>query len=256
MAQRRLRLAIIGLLLVGIFGGIFLSFQRLDYEWNFEGLGSFFWNESGPGIITLGLWGTISISLVSIVFGTLLGIFVGLLLTSSEVVLRGIAFCFVEVFRNTPVLVQLYVIYFIVGTSFDWSAETSAIVCLSLFCSSYIGEILRAAIIQFDKGQLYAATSLGLTPFQRIRFVSGPQILRRVLPSLIGQFVSLVKDSSLVSVISIVELTKSATNVVAATFRSFETWIIIAGIYFVLNFFVSQIGRSVEKKFSKDLPST
>lgn len=251
--MRWLRLSAFTFALGAFFLAIYFSFKSLDYEWDFKGLASFFWDANSPGIILFGLWGTIWISTVSIIIGSCFGMLIGLLLSSSEALFRGVAYAFVELFRNTPVLVQLYILYFVVGTSFNWSAETSAIVCLSLFCSSYVGEILRAAITQFDHGQRDASVSLGMSSSQYARFVAGPQILRRILPSLIGQFVSLVKDSSLVSVISILELTKSATNIVAATFRSFETWIVIAGIYFILNFSVSRLGRVVENKLSKDL---
>jgi polar amino acid transport system permease protein len=229
------------------------SFLRLDYDWDFWGVLGFFWTDGEPGILFQGLWCTIWISLVSIIFGSILGFFMGLALNSRDFVLRKSAVCFVEIFRNTPVLVQLYVLYFVVGTAFSWSPEVSGIVCLSLFCSAYLAEILRSAIIHLEKGQIEASKSLGLSSLMIMRFVAGPQILRRVLPSWIGQYVSLVKDSSLVSVISIMELTKAASSVVAASFRSFETWFVVALVYFILNFCISKLGRLLENYLSRDL---
>lgn len=226
------------------------SVLQLDYEWDFSFLGEYFWvSETGtPGLILKGLWGTIYISVVSIILGTIFGLLVGLALLSKEKILRAVAVVFVDIFRNTPVLVQLYVAYFIVGTALDLSPEAAGIMTLSLFCSSYIAEIFRGTIEEFEKGQIDAAKSMGLTGFQVARYVVAPQAIRRMLPPTIGQFVSLVKDSSLVSVVSVNELTKSAMNVVAVSFRSFETWFVIAIIYFVLNLVLSSLGRYIEKR--------
>lgn len=237
-------------ILVGLVGKSFLG---LDYDWDFVSVLSFVWGDGEPGMLLKGLWCTIWISLFSILCGSLLGLFIGLALNSKDVVLRYSAVCFVEIFRNTPVLVQLYVVYFVVGTAFEWSAHVSGIVCLSLFCSAYFGEILRSAIGHLEKGQWEAARSLGLSSLIVARFVAGPQIMRRILPALIGQYVSLVKDSSLVSVISIMELTKAATSVVAVSFRSFETWFVVAFIYFILNFCISRLGRLLENYLSRDM---
>lgn len=226
------------------------SVLQLDYEWDFSFISEYFWvtETNSPGLILEGLWGTIYISVVSIILGTILGLLVGLALLSKEKILKGLAVVFVDIFRNTPVLVQLYVAYFIVGTALDLTPEAAGILTLSLFCSSYIAEIFRGTIEEFEKGQIDAAKSMGLTGLQVARYVVAPQAIRRMLPPTIGQFVSLVKDSSLVSVVSVNELTKSAMNVVAVSFRSFETWFIIAIIYFVLNLVLSSLGRYIEKR--------
>ncbi len=236
-----------------LLGLVVKAFLGLDYDWDFVSVLSYIWDDGEPGMLLEGLWCTIWISLFSILCGSILGFFIGLALNSKDIILRHSAVCFVEVFRNTPVLVQLYVIYFVVGTAFEWSAQVSGIVCLSLFCSAYFGEILRSAIGHLEKGQWEASRSLGLSSLMIARFVAGPQILRRILPALIGQYVSLVKDSSLVSVISIMELTKAATSVVAVSFRSFETWFVVAIIYFLLNFCISRLGRLLENYLSRDL---
>ncbi|NRA66932.1 MAG: amino acid ABC transporter permease [Pseudobacteriovorax sp.] len=243
--------SIVAILLIGVFGiGLFQAFYGLDYDWDFSFLGDFFWDpkDDKPGLILLGLWGTIYISLISIVIGSGLGLLVGTLLITREPVTRFAAVFYVDVFRNTPVLVQLYVVYFIVGTAIEMSPETAGILTLSLFCSAYVAEIFRGTLQEFEKGQIDAAKALGLTRWQTARHIIAPQALRRMLPPLIGQFVSLVKDSSLVSVISVVDLTKSAMNVVAVSFRSLETWFIIALIYFVLNLVLSTVGRKIEQR--------
>lgn len=226
------------------------SIDQLDYEWDFLFLKEYFWvsETNQPGIILQGLWGTFYISLLSIIFGTIGGVLVGLALLSKEKLLKAIAVVYVDIFRNTPVLVQLYVAYFIVGTALDLSPEAAGIMTLSLFCSSYIAEIFRGTIEEFEKGQLNAAKSIGLTDFQLARYIVAPQAIRRMLPPTVGQFVSLVKDSSLVSVVSVNELTKSAMNVVAVSFKSFETWFVIAAIYFLLNLVLSSFGRYLEAR--------
>ncbi|WP_234996143.1 amino acid ABC transporter permease [Pseudobacteriovorax antillogorgiicola] len=231
-------------------GFLVYSFWNLDYDWEFGFLWDYIWlSESGkPGIILQGLWGTIYISVISIVMGSIMGVLLGLALLSQEPVTRRVAVFYVDVFRNTPVLVQLYVIYFIVGTALELEPETAGVLTLSLFCSAYVGDIFRGTIQEFEKGQVDAAKSMGLTSIQIAGSVIAPQALRRMLPPLVGQFVSLVKDSSLVSVISVADLTKSALNVVSVSFRSFETWFVVAVIYFALNYILSSYGRYLERK--------
>lgn len=237
-------------LLLSMAGLVGLSFANLQYDWDFSFLSRYFWEPetNRPGLILRGLWVTIYISFASIVFGTIGGIVVGLLLLGRERVAACAARFFVDIFRNTPVLVQLYVVYFIVGTALDLRPETAGIATLSLFCSAYVAEIFRGTIAEFEKGQIDAAKSMGLRPREIAFHVIAPQALRRMLPPLVGQFVSLVKDSSLVSVIAVTELTKSALNVVAVSFRSFETWFIIALMYFALNYLLSSYGRYLERR--------
>jgi polar amino acid transport system permease protein len=120
---------------------------------------------------------------------------------------------------------------------------------LAVFCGAYVADIVRGSVRQFlknDNGQLDAARMLGFTNFQLLWHIAGPQVLRRLLPALLAQSISLVKDSSLVSVISLVELTKAATNVVSTSFRSFETWIVVALAYFILNFVLSLFCKWLE----------
>ena len=226
------------------------SFLDLDYDWEFSFLLPYLYDaDTGePGMILTGLWLTIWMSFLSILFGSILGIGCGLCLLGEEPLLKASGRVFVDIFRNTPVLVQLYVIYFIVGTAIDLNPETAGVFCLSLFCAAYVAEIFRGTILEFEQGQIDAGLSLGLNRWQVARFIIAPQALRRMLPPLVGQFVTLVKDSSLVSVIAVNDLTKSALNIVAVSFRSFETWFVIALIYFALNSSLSSLGRTLEVK--------
>jgi polar amino acid transport system permease protein len=233
------------------------SFYQLDYSWDFSVLGPYIWLPSaeggGPGLFLKGLWITIKMSFEGIIFGTILGVIFGMLLSTQEKIAKFAALFYVDIFRNTPVLVQLYVAYFIVGTAFNLSGAVAGVLTMSLFCSAYVAEIFRGTIANFEKGQIDAAKALGLSPFQVARKVIAPQALRNMLPPLIGQFVSLIKDSSLLSVVAIPELTKEAQNAVTVTFRSFETWFFIAMLYFVVNTLVSSLGRYLEKRLSVSL---
>ncbi len=226
------------------------SFQNLDYEWDFAILKDYFWDPIGqkPGLILQGLWITLKVSAISIVLGSLIGALIGALMMGREPISKWFSVLFVDVFRNTPVLVQLYVMYYIVGAAVEMEPETAGIVTLSLFCAAYVAEIFRGAVLEFEKGQIDAAKAIGLSPVQIALHVGAPQVLRRMLPPLVGQFVSLVKDSSLVSVISVADLTKSALNIVSVTFKSFETWFVIAILYFALNTILSTYGRYLERR--------
>jgi len=236
---------------------LYRGFDSLDYDWDFFSLKDYLWvsETNSPGLLLHGLWGTLWVSAISIVLGTISGILIGIILHAGTPFAQNTARIFVEIFRNTPVLVQLYVMYFVVASAFHMSAEQAGVATLSLFCGAYVGELVRGTLINLDRGPRDAALSLGLTRFQTAWHITTPLATRRILPSLIGQYVSLVKDSSLVSVISIVELTKSASNMVAISFKSFEVWFLVAVVYFVLNALLSQLGRTVERRLSADLKS-
>lgn len=242
-----------------IIGTLVGSFSSLDYQWDFSVLQPYIWRTeandgtSGPGLFLLGLWVTIKMSFQAIIFGTILGVFIGYILTKKERVSNIAAIFYVDIFRNTPVLVQLYVAYFIVGTAFNLSGPVAGVMTMSLFCAAYVAEIFRGTLVNFDKGQVDAAKALGLSSFQITRRIIAPQALRLMLPPLVGQFVSLIKDSSLLSVVAIPELTKEAQNAVTITFRSFETWFFIALLYFVVNTVVSSFGRYLERRLSANL---
>jgi polar amino acid transport system permease protein len=243
--------------LFGIFAILIRSFYTLDYEWDFSVLAPYIWlpasEGGGPGLFLQGLWITIKLSFLAIIFGSILGVLLGMLLVANEKVSKAAAIVYVDIFRNTPVLVQLYVAYFIVGTAFNLSGIIAGVLTMSLFCAAYVSEIFRGTIVNFERGQIDAARALGLSPFQIARKVIAPQALRSMLPPLVGQFVSLIKDSSLLSVVAIPELTKEAQNAVTVTFRSFETWFFIAFLYLFVNTVVSSFGRFLEKKLSVSL---
>ncbi len=229
---------------------VYSSFKSLDYDWDFGFLKDYIWDplNNAPGLLLQGLWITLKVSFLSIIWGGFLGLLLGACMMGREPIARWVAVIFVDVFRNTPVLVQLYVMYFIVGTAIEMQPEMAGIVTLSLFCASYVAEIFRGAVLEFEKGQIDAAKAMGLASWQIAYRIAAPQVLRRMLPALVGQFVSLVKDSSLVSVISVGDITKSALNIVAVSFKSFETWFVVAILYCLVNTVLSSYGRYLERR--------
>jgi polar amino acid transport system permease protein len=198
-----------------------------------------------------GLQMTIKISALSIFFGTLMGLAGALAKVSRLRILRALAAVYVEWIRNTPLLIQIMFIYFGLGVFISFTPLTASVFALSFFSGAYITEIIRAGIQSIHKGQREASVSLGMTERQAMFLVILPQAIRRILPPLVGQFISLVKDSSLVSVIAVTELTYVAKNIVSVTFRAFEVWLAIAGFYFVLSYVLSLSVRRLEYRLAK-----
>ena len=249
-----LSLCILALLLAGVVH----SFYTFDHEWDFNVILPYIWmtgddGTSSPGLFLQGLWMTVRMSFQSIILGTIIGFLIGALLLSKERISRAAAIIYVDIFRNTPLLVQLYIAYFIIGTAFNWTELTTALMGLSLFCAAYVAEIFRSTIANFDKGQVDAAKSIGLNPIQVWCLVIAPQALRRMLPPLVNQFVSLIKDSSLLSVIAIPELTKEAQNAITVTLSSYEIYFFVALMYLIVNTCISSLGRYLENRLSKSL---
>ncbi|MCX5735947.1 MAG: amino acid ABC transporter permease [candidate division NC10 bacterium] len=206
--------------------------------------------EYWPALLA-GLQMTIKVSVLSIFFGTLMGVAGALAKTSRFRMLRALAFTYVEWIRNTPLLIQILFIYFGLGVFFSLSPMVASVFALSFFSGAYITEIIRAGIQSIHKGQREAAFSLGMTEGQSMFLVVLPQAVRRILPPLAGQFITLIKDSSLISVIAVSDLTYVAKNIVTNTFRAFEVWLAIAVFYFVLSFALSWSVRNLEYRLAK-----
>ena len=203
------------------------------------------------GPIAWGLWTTLWLSLVSGVVGLLLGLVTGLCRLSSNPTLRHLSTVYVELVRGTPLLVQIFIFYFFIGTVLDLSREFAGVATLALFTGAYVAEIVRAGVQSVAKGQSEAARSLGLNAGQSMRHVILPQAFKRVLPPLAGQFISLVKDSSLVSVIAITELTKSGREVITTSFSTFEIWFCVAGLYLLINLPLSRLASWLERRLAQ-----
>lgn len=201
---------------------------------------------AGPLMVGLGV--TLKISVVAAVLAFLIGIIVAFMRMSSYQFLNDIGMVYVALIRGTPLLVQIFIFYFIIATIFELDRFVAGALSLGIFFGGYIAEVLRGAIQSIDVGQSEAAKSLGMNYFQTMKIIVLPQALKRALPTLVGEMIALVKDSSLVSVISITDLTKVGREIVANTFSPFETWLIVAAMYFSITFLLSLLGHYIEKR--------
>lgn len=221
--------------------------------------------------VVKGLGITILVTLIAFSLATALGLGIALLGFSSSRILRQMARFYVELIRGIPILVLLFYIAFVGAPGFvhawnwvtaplaeaglvepllvrDLSLMWRAIIALMIGYSSFIAEIFRAGIQSVDVGQIEASKVLGLTRFQRFRFIIFPQALKVIFPPLSNDFISMVKDSSLVSVLGVADITQMAKVYAAGSFRFFETYSIVAYIYLVLTIGLSLVLRQVERR--------
>jgi polar amino acid transport system permease protein len=202
------------------------------------------------GILMIGFVLTLKISIASIIFGIIIGTIVGISRLSNEPVTRGLSLAYVELIRNTPLLVQIYIIYFFVGAILRLSAFTAGTAALSIFAGAYVGEIVRAGIQSIHKGQMEASRSLGMSYAQAMRYIILPQAFKRIIPPLAGQFISLIKDSSLVSVIALTDLMFQGQQAVARTYHAFEIYFTVAALYLVMTFALSMATQYIERRLA------
>ena len=203
------------------------------------------------GPLTLGLWVTIWISFVSGFFGLIIGLVTGLCRIAKNPTLRGLAVLYIELIRGTPLLVQIFIFYFFIGTVLHLDRIVAGVGALSLFVGAYTAEIIRAGIQSIPKGQTEAARSLGMSAAETMIHIVLPQAFKRVLPPLAGQFISLIKDSSLVSVIAITDLTKSGREIITSSFATFEIWFTVALLYLAVTSVLSQLLFWLERRFAR-----
>jgi polar amino acid transport system permease protein len=203
------------------------------------------------GPLTQGLWVTIWISFISGFIGLIVGLITGLCRLSPNPTLRGLAVFYIELIRGTPLLVQIFIFYFFIGTVLNLDRIVAGVGALALFVGAYTAEIIRAGIQSIARGQTEAARSLGMTATQTMTHIVLPQALKRVLPPLAGQFISLIKDSSLVSVIAITDLTKSGREIITSSFATFEIWFTVALLYLVVTSLLSQLLFWLERRFAR-----
>jgi len=218
-----------------------------------------------------GLRVTISITVVSFLFIMLVGLLGGLGRISKNPLLKGIASIYVELIRGIPMLVQLMFIYYAspvvirdigVRLAGVWPALSTrlmtikinpfgaAVLGLTVCYGAYMSEIFRAGIESIAKGQMEAARSLGMSYFQAMRYVILPQAVRVILPPVGNEFVALLKDSSLVSVVAVADMTRRGREFMASTFMALETWLMVALLYLVMTLFLSRIVAHIEERTS------
>jgi polar amino acid transport system permease protein len=195
---------------------------------------------------------TVALAVLAAVFGTLIGLLVALARVARVPLLAQYAQGYTEIFRGSPLLLQLFWIWFglpLIGVPINGFA--AAVIGLSLNAGAFCAEIFRGGILAVPRGQSEAALASGMTYLQTMRYVVLPQIVRSSLPPLIGQQISLVKDTSLASLISFQELILMTQSIIDRTHRIFELYIGAAAVYFVICYPLSQFVRSVEKRLAR-----
>ena len=224
--------------------------QSLGYHWHWYRVPVYLLRTEGaavsPGPLLQGLVVTLKISVISLILAFAIGLFTALLRLSNSFLGQTLARAYLETVRNTPLLVQLFFIYFVAAPVLGIQAFASAVLALSLFEGAYASEIFRSGIVSIHRGQWEAARSLGLSTWRIYRRVILPQALRQILPPLTGQGISLIKDSALVSTISIYDLTMQGRAIISETYLVFEIWFTVAAIYLGLTFSLSVLVRRLE----------
>ncbi len=281
-----LDLIVSGLLLAGV---VYLGYRvriGLHYKWNWQVIPQYLFRydqESGKWVANLimqGLFTTLRLSIWGTILAVIIGVLMGLCRSSQRLFFRLIGRSYVELIRNMPPLVLIFIFYYFVSGQIMpvfglddfmlgqrevvqrfceilfasppmFSAFLSALITLAIFEGAYIAEIVRAGIQSIDKGQWEACHALGLSKWQQMRYVIFPQAVQRILPPLAGQFISLIKDSSIVSVISIQELTFQGMELMAATYRTFEIWITITLLYLAMTLTCSLAVQRLEVRMAK-----
>lgn len=235
-----------------------------------------------PNLLLLGMATTLRLAFWGTILASIIGVVMGFCRTSDNIALAIVSRIYVELVRNIPPVVFIFIFYFFISSQIFpalgidrvnpqsalvdsplfrvafgdprlFSNFLSGMVCLALFEGAYITEIVRAGIQSIEKGQWEAARAIGLTPFNVLRDVILPQAVRRILPPLAGQFITLIKDSAIVSLISVQELTFLANEVAASTTRVFETWITVGALYFVVCYAFAVLFSRLEKRARRAL---
>lgn len=193
---------------------------------------------------------TVKITTMSVGCGFFIGMLVALANLSNLKIVRLLARCYVDIIRGTPLLVQIFLIYFalpmIIGSRID--PFVAAVTACSINSGAYVSEIFRAGIQSIDKGQMEAGRSLGLSWAQTMRYIIMPQAFKAIIPPLGNEFIAMLKDSSLVSVIGFEELTRRGQLIIAKTYASFEIWGTVAVIYLIMTVSISQLVAYLEKE--------
>ena len=184
---------------------------------------------------------TVGLSAASLVASLVIGIPVAVGQGSRILAVRYLCDIYVKIIRGTPLLAQIYLFYYIVGT-------VAGVLILSVFSGAYIAEIIRGSLSSIDAGQLEAARACGFTRAQTVRHIIVPQLVSRTLPALTGQFASIVKDSSLLSVIAVIELTQTMREITATNFNLFGGYLFLAAVYLCLTLPIMFVSKHFEKR--------
>jgi len=235
------------LIVLGTGGCLLFLFGRIEYPWNWRVPWEYRW------LFFRGFYTTFIIAVGATSLGFCLGVLGGIARTSRSVLARETAMLYVEFFRGTPLLIQIYIFYFCVAAAVHYDNPVIiGMFSLAVFSGAYITEMVRAGIESIDRGQIEAAMSTGLNDWETMRYVIFPQAFRRIIPPVAGQFVSVIKDSSLLSVISVRELTKASEIINATTYKTFEAYLPLAVLYLIITYPLSYLTQRLEQKIKHD----
>lgn len=200
-----------------------------------------------------GLKMTLLLTVSSVGLGVVLGLITALMKMSRVAVFRYIANAYIELIRGTPLLVQIFLLYYGLPqlTNMNIPEFPASIIALSVNSGAYVAEIIRAGIQAVDRGQTEASYSLGMNHAMTMRYIIIPQAVKNILPAMVNEFITLIKESSIVSVIGMTELSRSSDLIKSITFRPFEPLIIIAILYFTITFTLSKLLGRVERRLKK-----
>jgi polar amino acid transport system permease protein len=289
--EPRRRLTVLDIVLfAAVAAGIIYAYYRVNdvlvYNWDWQRVLDFVlrWDADDQrwvaNLLLQGLFTTLRLAVWATIFAAIIGLIMGYWRTCDSLVLRIISRTYVEIIRNIPPLVFIFIFYFFISSQIfpalgferidrdsAWANSTlfwilfgdprlfsnfvAGMVCLAMFEGAYITEIVRAGIQSVGKGQWEAGRAIGLSRNNLLRDIIFPQAIRKILPPLAGQFITLIKDSAIVSLISIQELTFLATEVAATTTKVFETWIVVGVMYFVLCYSLAVTFGYLERRAGK-----
>jgi polar amino acid transport system permease protein len=292
--RRNTRIAIpdaaLTLLLLSVFGYfIFYISTNIHYQWNWSAIPGYMFrydDSSGkwiPNLLMQGFFTTIRLSFWATIFAVIFGTVMGVVRTSQSLFMRMIGRTYVEFIRNIPPLVLIFIFYFFISDQImtalkvdsfirslsdgqkniltflfaspsHFSSFLSALITLAIYEGAYITEIVRSGVESVEKKQWEASYALGLSWWQQMVHIIFPQAIPRILPPLAGQLISTIKDSAIVSVISIQELTFQGLELMATTYLTFEIWITITALYFILTFSCSMAVRKLELYMRRNDP--
>ena len=250
----------------------------LHYKWDWSSVVSYIIRYDSikmsyvPGLLISGLIVTFKLSVWSTIFASMIGLVMGLMRIYGSAALRLTSLIYVGIVRNIPSIVFIFIFYFFISgqiadafsfgslssspgvVAFLFSSPAmlpvfiSAVLTLALYEGAYMTEIVRAGVESVEKGQSEAADALGLTWYQKMRHIVLPQAFKRILSPMAGQIISVIKDSAIVSVISVQELTFRGTELMASTYKTYEIWITITAMYFLLTYSCSVLVAGIEKR--------
>ncbi len=241
VAARVVSWLLVALLTASLFS---FAFSQLQYGWNWDAI----WQYRQKFL--QGWLMTVIISAASLVVSLVIGLLTALARRSPFLPLRYLALLYVETIRGTPLLVQILILFYVVANAIGIENRyVVGVITLSLFAGAYLAEMIRSGIESIRDSQLESARAIGLTRLQTYRYVIFPQVVRQLIPPLTGQFASIIKDSSLLSIIAVSEFTLNAQEVNAFTYSTLESYLPLAVGYLLLTLPVSLMSRALERKF-------